>query len=73
MSRALDRSVGIVLDELQKHSLTDNTLIFFVNDNGGVAGHDNTPLRGFKEVPGKVARDVPFAMQWPAMLPKQGV
>ena len=29
-----DRAVGSVLDELDKQSLTDNTLVVFVNDNG---------------------------------------
>ena len=70
MTLALDRSVGMVLDELEKHSLTDNTLIFFVNDNGGVAGHDNKPLRGFKGSTWEGGIRVPFAIQWPAALPK---
>ena len=70
MALALDRSVGLVLDELQKHSMTDNTLIFFVNDNGGVAGHDNAPLRGYKGSTWEGGTRVPFAIQWPAGLPK---
>src|SRR5690606_2383180 len=45
---ALDRGVGKVLDALDEHQLTDNTLVFFLNDNGGTLKHDNRPLRGYK-------------------------
>ena len=34
----LDRSVGRILDTLDRMKLTDNTLIFFTSDNGGVLG-----------------------------------
>jgi arylsulfatase A-like enzyme len=70
MSLALDRSVGLVLDELKKQSLTENTLIFYVNDNGGVTGHDNTPLRGFKGSTWEGGTRIPFAIQWPTALPR---
>ena len=70
MTMALDRAVGVVLDELKKHNLTDNTLVVFINDNGGVAGRDNTPLRGNKGSTWEGGTRVPFAMQWPAVLPK---
>jgi arylsulfatase A-like enzyme len=70
MALALDRSVGVVLDELQRQSLTDNTLVVFVNDNGGPDGHDNAPLRGRKAQTWEGGIRVAFAMQWPAALPK---
>ncbi|QDU91739.1 Arylsulfatase precursor [Pirellulimonas nuda] len=70
MTIALDRAVGVVLDELHAKSLTDNTLVVFLNDNGGVNGHDNTPLRGFKGSTWEGGVRVPFAMQWPGVLPK---
>lgn len=70
MALALDRATGVILDELQKHSLTENTLVVFINDNGGVTGHDNTPLRGNKGSTWEGGMRVPFAMQWPAVLPK---
>ena len=73
MDLALDSSVCLVLDELQKHALTNNTLVFFVNDNGGVSGHDNTPLRGFRGSTWEGGIRIPCASQWPAGLPQGDV
>lgn len=70
MALGVDRGVGIVLDELAAHGLADNTLVFFLVDNGGVAGRDNTPLRGHKGSCFEGGVRVPFAAQWPARLPK---
>ena len=35
MIEALDRSIGRVMDALEKNGLTENTLIIFTSDNGG--------------------------------------
>jgi arylsulfatase A-like enzyme len=48
MTLALDDNVGLVLDTLQALNLATNTLVAFVNDNGGVSGRDNTQMRDFK-------------------------
>lgn len=56
MVLTMDREVGNILNTLDDPaddgsvSLTDNTLIIFINDNGGAnnIGADNTPLRNFK-------------------------
>lgn len=70
MTIALDRAVGAVIDGLSQQGLLDNTLLVFVNDNGGAAGHDNAPLRGQKGQTWEGGIRVPFAMQWPAKLPR---
>lgn len=69
MTIALDRAVGTVIDGLNEQEQLDNTLLIFVNDNGGAAGHDNAPLRGQKGQTWEGGIRVPFAMQWPAHLP----
>lgn len=70
MTIALDRAVGKVLDAVEENGLTDNTIIFFLNDNGGTPAHDNRPLRGFKGSCWEGGTRVPFVISWPAKLPK---
>jgi arylsulfatase A-like enzyme len=72
MHAALDAQIGRVLDSLRKHQLEENTLIFFVSDNGGptaINGSRNTPLRGFKAETWEGGIRVPFLAQWKGKLP----
>ena len=56
MVLTMDREIGNILNTLDDPaddgsiSLTDNTLVIFINDNGGAnnIGAENTPLRNFK-------------------------
>lgn len=50
MVDSLDQNVGKILDSLDAQGLSDNTLILFFSDNGGlkVFGADNSPYRGGK-------------------------
>ncbi|MEA4935263.1 MAG: sulfatase-like hydrolase/transferase [Paludibacter sp.] len=50
MTFAVDRAIGSVINKLSEKGIMENTLIFFLSDNGGA--HNNTssnyPLKGFK-------------------------
>lgn len=73
MIRALDRSVGRMLDKLEEEGLAENTLVIFSSDNGG-AGYVglpevNAPYRGWKLSLFEGGVRVPFMMRWPAGIP----
>ncbi|MBN7820455.1 sulfatase [Bowmanella yangjiangensis] len=42
MMAAIDDGVGMIVDKLEKHGLMDNTIIFFISDNGAPLGDDMT-------------------------------
>jgi arylsulfatase A-like enzyme len=67
MMSAMDDAVGKVLDQLRKDGEEDNTLIFFLADNGGPTMQttsSNGPLRGFKASTWEGGVRVPFCVQW---------
>ncbi|MBN1902748.1 sulfatase-like hydrolase/transferase [Candidatus Sumerlaeota bacterium] len=71
MLTALDEGVGRLLTKVREEGLEDNTLIFFLGDNGGypVGGIDsNIPLRGRKADTFEGGIRVPFMVQWKGRL-----
>jgi arylsulfatase A-like enzyme len=71
MTVAMDRAVGQVLAALREHDLERDTLLVFVNDNGGAwnNGSSNGALRGTKGTPYEGGVRVPMLAQWPGVLP----
>ncbi len=66
MTWAVDRGIGQVIDQLKQEGIYDNTLIFFISDNGGAHNNqsNNYPLKGFKGNKFEGGHRVPFFMTY---------
>ncbi len=76
MQSAMDDNVGRVLDTLRRLSLEQDTLVFFLSDNGGPTEQTtsgNGPLRGFKGQTWEGGIRIPYMMQWPGRIPARQV
>ncbi|QTN33289.1 sulfatase-like hydrolase/transferase [Akkermansiaceae bacterium] len=72
MVSALDDGVGRLLAEIKANGLEEDTIVFFLSDNGGPTENasNNFPLRGHKSSVWEGGFRVPFAVKWPSKLPK---
>lgn len=69
---AMDDAIGAVLAKLAELKLEENTLVFFISDNGGPTAQitsGNGPLRGFKAQTWEGGIRVPWMVQWKGRLP----
>ena len=72
MMSAMDDAAGKILDYVRAMGEEDNTLIFFLADNGGPTRPTtsrNEPLRGGKATTWEGGVRVPFCVQWRGHLP----
>ena len=69
----MDRGIGQVVDVLKELNLTENTLIFFLSDNGANQKGSNGELRGFKGSLWEGGHRVPAIACWPGRIPAGGI
>ncbi len=72
MLAAMDDAVGRVMAKVRALGQEENTLVFFIADNGGPTQSttsQNGPLRGYKMTTFEGGPRVPFIAQWKGRLP----
>ncbi len=71
----MDKLVGKLVADLERLKLRENTLLFFVGDNGAAGGHAATSTIGGKKIFGKKGEMqeggalVPMIVNWPGKTP----
>jgi arylsulfatase A-like enzyme len=77
MLSAMDDAIGKTMEAIRTAGLDENTLVVFLNDNGGptmagttINASSNAPLRGSKRQTWEGGIRVPFAMRWTGRIPQ---
>lgn len=67
MTWSLDENIGKLIKKLKELNIYDNTLIYFISDNGGAKTNtaNNGYLKGWKGNKFEGGHRVPFVMSWP--------
>ena len=71
MISALDDAIGDIHGKIKELGIEENTIIYFLSDNGGASytkATDNGPLKGGKLCQFEGGIQVPFMMKWPGKI-----
>ena len=71
MMWSMDEAIGKVVKSLHSHDIYDNTLIFFLSDNGGAHNNNSSvkPFKGWKGNQYEGGTRVPLIASWKKKLP----
>jgi arylsulfatase A-like enzyme len=66
----IDWTAGVIIDELRRQGIENNTLVVFTSDNGSRndSGDSNGPLRGRKGTTWEGGQRLPCLMYWPGKI-----
>lgn len=67
--KCLDDAVGRIVGAIDQYGFSDNTVLVFANDNGGLTEAVNRPYRGTKNTTFEGGVRVPCIVRWPGKIP----
>ena len=73
MVQSLDANIGRVLQALDLHQLTENTIVIFTSDNGGERFSKTWPFTGMKQELLEGGLRIPAIVRWPGRIVAESV